>query len=290
MGSIFGKTKTRKESTMKDFYLLRAVKVTVLALVAAGLLFSGTIANAAEPKLDEDWHFTLIPYIWVPSVHGKMNINLPESSGGGNIGINPDNYVANLKFAAMLSMVLEKGNWSLLSDIMYVNFSDNRQANFSGPSGNGLEINADTSLKATVFEIAPAYSLYRTESAKFDLLAGIRYVNIDSEATLDPTATLPVDLPSRTFSAKKDYVDPIIGFKGRFELGDNWFLPYYLDFGGFGVNNEWNWQAFGGVGYRFSKLFSMTLVYRHLQYNFDDNKLVKDLYLSGVQLGFLFRF
>lgn len=34
----------------------------------------------------------------------------------------------------------------------------------------------------------------------------------------------------------------------------------------------------------------MILAYRHLQYDFNDNKLLKDFYMSGVELGFLFRF
>jgi len=57
-----------------------------------------------------------------------------------------------------------------------------------------------------------------------------------------------------------------------------------------GINNEWSWQVYGGIGYHFSKLFSMTLAYRHLQYNFDNDKLLNDIYLSGAQLGFVFRF
>ena len=49
-------------------------------------------------------------------------------------------------------------------------------------------------------------------------------------------------------------------------------------------------QPKGGIGYHFSKLFSMTLAYRHLQYNFDNDKLLNDIYMSGGMLGFVFRF
>jgi hypothetical protein len=53
--------RTRKERTMNDFFLRRAVNLVVLVLVAVVLLVSGTIANAVEPKLDDDWHFIFIP-------------------------------------------------------------------------------------------------------------------------------------------------------------------------------------------------------------------------------------
>lgn len=276
---------------MNDVFLRRALNGAVLALVAVVVLAGATIVNAAEPKLDDDWHFTVIPYLWLPSVNGKMNISLPQGSGSDDFNIKSSDFLSNLSFAAMLTMEVEKGRWSLLSDIMYVDFSDdNRQVTFPRLPGGRLEVKGETGLKAFVFEIAPAYSVYRSESVRFDLLAGLRYAGFDSKVTLDVSTPLPVQFPSRTFSDKIDLVDPIVGIKGRFELGKGWFVPYYFDAGGFGINNEWSWQAFGGVGYRFSKLFSMVLAYRHLQYNFNDNKLLKDVYLSGAELGFLFRF
>lgn len=262
-----------------------------MGLVVVMLFAFTTFAYAAEQKLDDNWHFTLIPYIWLPSIGGSMNISLPQGSGSGSADLNPDNYLDNLKFAAMLTLEVEKGRWSLLSDIMYVDFSDdNRTAKFSGPLGQGIEIKADTGLKALAFEIAPAYALYLSESARFDLLAGIRYIGLEGEVTLDASTPLPITIPSRQFSDKQDIVDPIVGFKGRFELGKGWFLPYYLDIGGFEVNDEWTWQAFGGIGYHFSKVFSMVLSYRHLEYDFDDDKLINDFYMTGGQLGFIFRF
>jgi len=83
--------------------------------VAVVLLFSGTIANAAEPKLDDDWHFTLIPYLWLPSVNGKMNISLPHvpsgfSSGSKDFNIGKSSYLSNLNFAALVTMELA-GLW-----------------------------------------------------------------------------------------------------------------------------------------------------------------------------------
>lgn len=277
-----------KETTMKELFLLRATRTVVGLFVSVMLLAGAIFANAAEPTLDDNWHFTIIPYLWVPSVNGKMNVTLPQGVSSDDFDMASSDYFGNLSFAAMLSVELEKGRWSVVSDIMYVDFSDdNRTVAFPGQR---IEIKGDTSLRAFVFEIAPAYSLYRTDSVRFDLLAGLRYAGIDSDVTLNPVTTLPFQLPSRNVSDNKDLFDPIVGFKGRFELGKGWFLPYYADVGGFGINNEWSWQAYAGVGYRFSKLFSLALVYRHLQYNFDDDRLLKDFYLSGAELGFIFRF
>ena len=46
-------------------------------LLAVVVIVVAAIANAAESKPDDDWHFTLIPYVWVPSVNGKVSVSLP---------------------------------------------------------------------------------------------------------------------------------------------------------------------------------------------------------------------
>ena len=58
--------------------------LTLVVLVAVFLIGSASLANAVEPKLDDDWHFTLVPYLWLPSVNGKMNINLPHAPGSND--------------------------------------------------------------------------------------------------------------------------------------------------------------------------------------------------------------
>src|SRR5208283_2284309 len=287
-----------------DNYLLRRVsRIALIALFAMILLAGATIANAEEPKLDDDWHFTLIPYLWLPSIGGKMNINVPNTSPASSSGmqtvstvsndfnISSSSLLKNFKFGALVTMELEKGDWSFLTDVMYVHLSDsNRQVTFPNLPSGSFDIGADTSFRGWIVEAAPAYSLYRSQSIKFDILAGVRYIGIDSSATLDLSTTLPEEIPSHYYSYNKGLVDPIVGFKGKCELGEGWYIPYYFDAGGFDINNEWSWQAFGGVGYHFSKLYSMDLGYRHLQYNFNHSVLLKDVYMSGVLLGFVFRF
>jgi hypothetical protein len=276
---------------MKDLFLCRVTQAIATVLVSVALLAGAAIAGGVEVKSDDDWHFTVIPYLWLPSFDGSMNISGPAGVSSGTLDLNADNYLDSLKFAAMLTVEVEKGRFSLLSDVMYADFGTNGStAKFPSFPGGGLEINADVKFKALVFEIAPAYSLYLSESTRFDVLAGVRYIGMDTDVTLNPSIGLPIALPSRNVSVSKDLVDPIVGFKGRFELGKGWFLPYYADVGGFGINKEWTWQVFGGVGYHFSKLYSMVLAYRHLEYDFADSEPIKDVYMSGVELGFVFRF
>jgi hypothetical protein len=276
----------------RDWLLQRVPRITTAVLVTVMLLACATVVNAAEEKLDDRWRFTITPFIWLPSISGSMKLDPPPGFGSGNVDTGPGNYLEYLDFVGMLDLQVQKGRWSLLADIIYVDFSGNQTAHFPGvlPGGGGLTVGADWDLQALVFELAGAYSVFRNEYLNFDLLAGVRYASIEGKVSLDIIGPLPAFVSSRTFSKTESFVDPIIGFKGKFELGKKWYLPYYFDIGGFGVDSDLTLQAFSGIGYRFSDWFSMVLGYRYLYYDFSDSKLVKDLNLYGATLGFSFTF
>lgn len=286
--------KSRKEKkTMKRDWLLQGVtRITITVLVSVMLLACATVVNAVEEKPDDKWHFTLTPYFWLPSISGSMKLNQPPGFVSGNLDIGGGDPLDNLDFVLMLDLQVQKGRWSLLADIMYVEFSGNQTAHFPGvfPAGGGWTVGTDWDLQALVFEFAGAYSVFRNEYSNFDLLAGVRYAGIEGDVSLNITGPVPGWVSSPTFSETESYVDPIVGFKGEFELGKKWYLPYYFDIGGFSVDSDLTLQAFAGIGYQFVDWFSMFLSYRYLYYDFGDSKLVEDLKLYGPALGFSFTF
>ena len=109
------------------------LRITTTVLVTVVLLACATVVNAAEEKADDRWHFTITPYIWLPSISGSMKLDPPPGFGSGNVDIGPSNYLENLDFAGMLDLQAQKGRWSLLADIIYVDFSDNaKRRTFQG--------------------------------------------------------------------------------------------------------------------------------------------------------------
>ena len=278
---------------MNNFLLARGSRLTIAVLAAVFFMGGAVTAQAAEPKLDDNWHFTILLPLWLPSINGTMNINAPNGAQSDDFLMGSDNYVNNFEFAAMLTLEVEKGNWSFLVDGLYASFSDdNRQVTFPRLPGGRVDIKADTSFDGIVVEGGLGYAFARTEEIRADFLVGVRYLNLETKATTNSTASLPGGTFSSSGNIKytDDFIDPIVAFKGKFELGKGWFLPYYLDCGGFGINNEWSWQAFAAVGYHFVDLFSMFLGYRHLEYQSDHAKLLQKVYLTGPELGFVFRF
>lgn len=277
----------------KDWLLERKKRMVPIFLVTVMLLISATVVNAAEKKPDDGWQFTITPYVWLPSMSGSMKLDQPAGFGDGGLDTGPSDYLENLDFVGMLDFQMKKGKWSILADVIYLDFSDSETAQFPGvlPGGSGWTVGADWDLEALVFELAGAYSVFRNEKSNFDLLAGARYTQIDGKVKLDITGPVPGWIATRTFSESQSFFDPIVGFKGKFEFGKKWYLPYYFDIGGFGIDSDLTVQAFAGIGYRFTDWFSTVLGYRWLYYDFgDDSKLVEDMNFYGGTLGFNFSF
>ncbi len=279
---------------MKKKWLLQEVaRVTATLFMLIVLLSSAAFATAEEEKSGDKWNFSITPYVWLPTISGSMKFNTPPDYENGNLDVTSNDYLDNLSSVCMIDFQAKKGKWSILSNILYVDFSkDDRTASFPGvlPDSGGWTVDADTELQATVFELVGAYSVFQDKRSNLDLLAGLRYADIDGKADLNIAGPLPDWVLSKTYSASETFFDPIIGFKGRFEPGGKWYMPYYFDIGGFGIDSDLTLQAFAGIGYRFCSYFSMVLGYRYLYYDFGDNSLVKALDLYGTTLGFSFSF
>src|SRR5208282_5590102 len=69
------------------------VGLAVLAM-GASLLVSGTAAGEDVNMYDGEWRAGITPYLWLPSLHGELNIPLP---GGGStsadVQVNPSSYL-----------------------------------------------------------------------------------------------------------------------------------------------------------------------------------------------------
>lgn len=266
--------------------------LAVLGLAAASPAISHA-SDAVDPY-DGDWHFTLTPYLWLPN----LNATLDGYALGSNLGdfrvdseIGPNNYLQNLKFGAMVNGEVRKGDWSAFTDVIYIDFGDERSKvrNLRGLDGQTLSTidrNAKTSLSATVWTLAGARTLVQNPTLKLDLLAGFRYVQVASELKLNITGTGGIlDTNTRSSRDLTEW-DGILGVKGQIRLGEGrWFMPYYLDVGT--GSSNWTWQALLGVGYAFG-WGDINLSIRSLSYDFNDN-YDADLRMTGPTLGATFR-
>lgn len=267
----------------------------VLMTALLGAAPASTVAVAAEADpFDGGWHFTLIPYVWLPNINTKLTHDFPSAPTDQiQSEVGPNDYLENLQFTLMLTAEVRKGPWSAFSDILYLDLGnqDTRVRGITGPGGRelvDLGMETETGLNGTLWTLAGAYTAVQRPEGHLDLFLGLRYMGLETD--LDWTFERDSDRPDfdrlRTGQSSKDWAnwDAIIGVKGQIRLGDTaWFVPYYLDLGT--GDSELTWQAMLGVGYRFD-WGSANLSIRSLSYEFDEADA--RLRFTGPSLGVSF--
>jgi hypothetical protein len=263
----------------------------------AALMTIGTLiapASAAAQAGGDQWRFTLTPYLWLPNIDGTLKFSVPPGAGGSpSVEVGPNSYLEKLDFAMMLTGEARRGDWAIISDVIYLDFSGEASAvrSVSGPGGIvQVPVNANTStgLKGLVWELAASYTVARSPTATFDVLGGFRYFGVEASVQWQLAGPIGLLPQAGSHAQKEELWDAIVGVRGRVKLGGgNWFVPYYLDAGG--GSSTLTWQGMTGIGYSF-RWGDALLAYRHLFYDQKGDKLLQDISFSGPALGVSFRF
>lgn len=90
--------------------------------------------------------------------------------------------------------------------------------------------------------------------------------------------------------AKKDWIDPFIGFRGQWNLTEQLYLAGRADIGGFGVGSELTWQASSALGWQINESWSAEAGYRYLAPDFEDGAFTYEVASNGffLSLGYTF--
>jgi hypothetical protein len=199
----------------------------------------------------------------------------------------------------MLAGEARSGRWSILSDLIYLNF-ENEKSNVRSVDFGGSRVDSSangstrSSLKGLEWTLAAAYSTVQSTRASLDVLGGLRYFRIDASTDWQLNATITGPAGGQTFPAagsisrSSTLTDAIVGVRGRVRWGDSvWFSPYYLDAGS--GSSRLTWQSLIGIGYPFG-WGDVVLAYRTLAYDQSEDKLLQDFRFSGTTLGATLRF
>ncbi|HSD43949.1 MAG TPA: hypothetical protein VLD36_19040 [Burkholderiales bacterium] len=271
------------------------------ALAASALL--APLGASAQPDAPP-WQFSVMPYLWLPSVDGKLRFGPPPVNGGtANVSVDADTLLDNLDFAFMINGEARKGRWLIATDYIYLDFSKAdsavRSVDFNpgpGPinvSTSSLNAGAQSSLRGDVWTLVGGYAAVEGK-ASLDVIGGFRYLGITAKTDWQLTATVTLPNTTLTFprsgNAEKseDIWAAIVGAKGRAKLGQSdWFVNYYVDLGG--ASDLFTWQGAAGIGYAF-KWGDIIFDYRYLYYSEGGDKLIDNISFGGFALGANFRF
>jgi hypothetical protein len=250
--------------------------------VALGMLcfLALSLPGNAESADGDKWEFHIAPYVWLAGQKGDV-ATLPGLPATG-VDVNfYDDILGNINFAGMLIGEARKGRVGVMADVIYTDIED--KAATPGPFFSGIS----SRTKSWIVTAAGLYRVVDRESAFLDVYGGIRYWSVDS--TLQLKTGL---LPGRRRSNTEDWVDPIIGLKGKTPpLGNSkFFLGGALTLGGLGVGSDLMWDAMINVGYQWTPGFSTTIGYRYLYVDYENKDFLYDVAQDGMVLGLSWRF
>jgi hypothetical protein len=99
-------------------------KVLLSALLAVFWVMLIPMDSAAQSPSDQ-WQFGITPYFWAPRIDGTLKYGVPPGAGGSpDVAIDADDYLENLDFVFMIAGEARKGRWSVFTDVIYLDFSD----------------------------------------------------------------------------------------------------------------------------------------------------------------------
>lgn len=255
---------------MKKLARCALLSTSVISSVAA----SGLV-QAAESPPTGNWQHSVSLYAWLPTLDGEFKYQLED---GDALPIDASQILDALNMIFMGAYEGRKDKWFILGDVIYLDLGDNKDRDTMGYS------NVELNLNGWQLGLYGGHNLYQTSRSSLDLMAGLRYLKIETEGNLSSDLAL---LPDLNLSKDADLWDGIIGFRGRTNINKNWFIPYHADIGT--GDSDLTWQAMVGVGYQ-TGWGDTSLVYRHLEWDQGEDELLQNLSFSGPGIAVKFRF
>lgn len=228
-----------------------------------------------QPAPDDKWHFQFSPYFWLASLHGTGGVGGRTTQVDMSFG----DIFGSLKFALMGVFEARKGKFILLTDMEYVSIEDDKAT--PGP----LFSNVNAKFKTFIFDPEVGYRLFDNpaKGQSIDVLGGIRVWHVSTE--LDFGAGI---LPATQVQGSRNWVDGIVGLRGRAALSEKAFVTGKFDLGGGGSN--FTWQFFGAGGYNVKPNIALIFGYRVLDVNYNKDNFIYDMNQRGPIMGLGFKF
>jgi len=230
-------------------------------------------ATAFAQATDDNWRWTVTPYLWGSAV--KTEIGFPSGQEIGGVA-EFDEILDKLEIAGQVHVEGSRGEWGMFFDATYLSLSDDGAR---GPISTGAEI--DTG----IYEIAALYTP-GGESGRFTAIAGARIIDL----SLDMNFSGGFPGTPVTHSVDKSFTDFMVGGRYMGSFNDHWGFIVRADIGAGDTDSCWN--ALAGINWRFGKELdnAVTIGWRHMAIEVEQQGLEIDVGFDGPIAGVSFGF
>ena len=246
-----------------------------LAAFLAASALAGAPASAQE-QAAEGWRFSVSPYLWGAGLSGATGTLPPLPPA--DIDLSFSDILDDLRFGGMIAGSARKGRFGVAADIQYV---ETRSDGDLQPFYARTRLTSKTFLATVIGE----YEAVRTDSAELFLGAGLRVWSVDTDLKLSGGPAR-----DRGIASDDTWVDPVLSLRGAADLSEDWFVAGWASVGGFGVGSDVMADLFGSVGYRITPATSVSVGYRWMAVDRDEDGFLYDVDQQGPMVGMTFRF
>jgi hypothetical protein len=255
-------------------------------------------AEKFEMPAEAELQFEFVPlYVWIPGFSGDMAV----FGNKVDVDVTPIDILSNLgDFLKVLDGVyfgaghLRYGDFGFMYDVVYQDISSTSE--FETDALNGA---LDVGFGLTIGTLLGTYRIFDENVTEIDLLAGVRLYEVKLDVTFGGTANInlgpiplpPIDLPTIKLKEGDNWVDPVIGLKGKHYISEQTYLTGWAMIGGFGMGSDFMYDIFGGLGYEFNDTFSAVGGFRASYADYKGkNGFLWDMTLYGPILGAAVKF
>lgn len=137
-------------------------------LTAAAWLVSASAAAEEVNMYDGQWHYGATIYGWFPDIY--QTLNFPRL-GDPEVSVKPSSYLHDLQFAAMFFGQARKGDWAIITDVVYTDLSNlsSKASRVQGPGGRvdlPVTVDVNSGLRSTFWTLGASYTPYETRRAR----------------------------------------------------------------------------------------------------------------------------
>ncbi len=227
---------------------------------------------AAPVAASNDWRFQATIYGWFSGLQGDVGV---KGFGPASIDVSPIDAIKDLDGAVMGSFGATHDQFMFLTDFMWTKISQDGNIRDTG-------LGFDYSQTQITIQGLAGYQLpLGITNLQLSATAGFRYQHLSADFSVGPNA-LPISVGD---SGTVQWIDPTVGLYAHYDFNDRWFVNALGDVGGFGVGSNFTWQAFGALGYNWSKTISTSIGYRAIYEDYQSGGFVYDTTQQGVFAG-----
>jgi len=268
----------------KDKTLSKLVLTSLLSAICATTGHATATANTyAKISTDDNWQFTVAPYLWAISMNGTVQV----SNRRAHVDQSFSDILSEMDIGGMVWLDASKGKWDIFLNALYAKLSDS--------SNDGI-LRVSATDKFGILGGGVSYQIYKAcfenqSSLAIEPYAGFRF-------TVNNT-TVKASIPGITLqkSENQNWTDPILGAKFIYAMTKAWSLTFAGDLGGTNTSSDYSYNIFGAVGYTPQTMWTNTTTY--LGYRILDQHYVTgsgtgyynwNMKLTGPVFGVAFRF